>query len=165
MAGTQPMDTRRGLQEEQHLKSPQLPTVRSSHSPVTRLEQDGLVVEHRESETSADLPLPGSAWRLLPCTAAENQISGDSQLSRTGDCHQHRVQDSPGAQPLRTPEGSTRKGWPRRHQGWPRRTQKVATSPAMPGAHTRSHWGRHCSTPSRGTSPDQLLTKRSALGW
>lgn len=96
MAGTQPMDTGRGLQEEQHLKSPQLPTVRSSHSPVRRLEQDRLVVEHRESETSADLPLPGSAWRLLPCTAAENQISGDSQLSRAGDCHQQRVQDSPG---------------------------------------------------------------------
>lgn len=123
MAGTQPMDTGRGLQEEQHLKSPQLPTVRSSHSPVTRQEQDGLVVEHRESETSADLPLPGSAWRLLPCTAAENQISGDSQLSRTGDCHQHRGQDSPGVTGPYAHQKEAQ-GWPRRHQGWPRRTRR-----------------------------------------
>lgn len=81
------MDTGRGLQEQQRLKSPQLPTVRSSHSHVTRPKQDRLIVEHQELETSAD---------LLPCTEAENQISGDRQLSRTGGCHQHRVQDSAG---------------------------------------------------------------------
>lgn len=54
--------------------------------------------------------------------------------------------------------------------GLAQKDQKKTTSPAMPGGHTRSHWGRHCSTPrcdapSRGTSPDQLLTKRSALVW